>query len=478
MNIGTILLDWSVKQPLWQQDAIRRIWTKRKIDETDVSEVLNILKQEYGLETKIQTRLFPLTKEHIGSATVHESKIVLKELRELKNVNALPTDTSLKFGETGVTVIYGDNASGKSGYSRVLKKACRARGTQEKIHPNIFSKVRSASPAEATFIIDLDDQKDISLQWKDDQGSSPEELANIAVFDSKAARVFIDNKNAAHYQPYGIDVFTTLAELCVKLQGLLKNEIENLPLPDSIVTELVGEDKIIKKIDASSDVNNLRSKAEWSESDNLSLIKAKKAVAELVANDPKKKAQELRRAQNRIDSIRASLTNFKKKIQGKEETNFRTLCTKAHDAERALLALSKESFDSEPLTGAGSEVWKRLFFAAKEFSEKYTYPEKKFPVVDEDSRCPLCHQVLDEKAKERMLRFNKHISEHISRFAAETKQELQKAISELNASTHGISNEQVNEVADYSPELAEQLRKSITELENRKKEILSAIETD
>lgn len=35
-----------------------------------------------------------------------------------------------------MTVIYGDNGSGKSGYSRVLKRACRTRDQMEAIHPN------------------------------------------------------------------------------------------------------------------------------------------------------------------------------------------------------------------------------------------------------------------------------------------------------------------------------------------------------
>ncbi len=36
----------------------------------------------------------------------------------------------------GMTVIYGGNASGKSGYARVMKRACRARDQTEPIHPN------------------------------------------------------------------------------------------------------------------------------------------------------------------------------------------------------------------------------------------------------------------------------------------------------------------------------------------------------
>ena len=42
-------------------------------------------------------------------------------------MNALKEGERLTFGKTGLTVVYGDNGSGKSGYARILKKVCRAR---------------------------------------------------------------------------------------------------------------------------------------------------------------------------------------------------------------------------------------------------------------------------------------------------------------------------------------------------------------
>ncbi len=38
-----------------------------------------------------------------------------------------------------MTIIYGDNGMGKSGYARILKRACRARHPGE-IEPNIYAE--------------------------------------------------------------------------------------------------------------------------------------------------------------------------------------------------------------------------------------------------------------------------------------------------------------------------------------------------
>ena len=54
-----------------------------------------------------------------------------------KGVNALAEDQTLKFAP-GLTIVYGDNGAGKTGYIRILKQACRARG-QEEILGNVVS---------------------------------------------------------------------------------------------------------------------------------------------------------------------------------------------------------------------------------------------------------------------------------------------------------------------------------------------------
>lgn len=51
----------------------------------------------------------------------------LVALHDLTGVNALAPDQQVTFGATGLPVINGDNASGKSGYARVLKAGAGAR---------------------------------------------------------------------------------------------------------------------------------------------------------------------------------------------------------------------------------------------------------------------------------------------------------------------------------------------------------------
>ena len=57
--------------------------------------------------------------------------VQLTSMASVFNVNALASDQILNFDQSGLTIIYGGNGSGKSGYSRALKRACRARDQSE-----------------------------------------------------------------------------------------------------------------------------------------------------------------------------------------------------------------------------------------------------------------------------------------------------------------------------------------------------------
>ena len=63
----------------------------------------------------------------------------IKELNHISGVNVLKENQKIKFNDN-VTILFGQNGSGKSGYFRILNEICG--GNEKKnIIPNIFSAV-------------------------------------------------------------------------------------------------------------------------------------------------------------------------------------------------------------------------------------------------------------------------------------------------------------------------------------------------
>ena len=117
------ILDWSLKRPNWQRDALRRLIISGELSDEDKNEL-------YALCLDEQSAFDPLSPDHVAPEGDASVAVSLKRIHEPSGVNALAGDQSLEFEKTGLTLVYGDNGSGKSGYCRILKHACRSRDTR------------------------------------------------------------------------------------------------------------------------------------------------------------------------------------------------------------------------------------------------------------------------------------------------------------------------------------------------------------
>ena len=91
-----------------------------------------------------------------------------------------------------MTVIYGGNGTGKSGYGRAMKRACRARDQVEKVHPDANDPQAATRIPEATFEIEINGTPK-SVRWIGN-AVPPDELSTIAVFDCHCAQRLLDRR--------------------------------------------------------------------------------------------------------------------------------------------------------------------------------------------------------------------------------------------------------------------------------------------
>ena len=128
MTILQEILEWSQGRPAWQRDALHRLILKSELSAEDIRSLADICKSGQGL---IEHQTFaPLSEEHVQKKSVDSTGVSLVSIFHHHGVNSLAEDQTLNFG-TNLTVVYGDNGAGKTGYIRILKSACRARGQEE-----------------------------------------------------------------------------------------------------------------------------------------------------------------------------------------------------------------------------------------------------------------------------------------------------------------------------------------------------------
>lgn len=442
------ILEWSKSLPEWQSDAVARLLAKQTLTTEDLDDLFALLKAAHGILDPKDRKPKPLTADQIPAPVKATTHVELCAMKNMRHVNAIAENQRLAFSTKGMTVIYGDNGSGKSGYSRVLKRACRARDQMEAIHPNANLPAGKAGVPEASFEIAVDGiPKD--TQWTQGKAAPPE-LSSFAIFDSRCARAYLDSEDDFSYVPYGLDVFEGLAKACKHLKTSIETEHAQSAADLAAFVPLHGETHVGKLI------ASLSGKTTTGQIDALATLTAEE-LAQHVAldkslkeNNPKEKAPQLRLRARRIGVIAMNATNKGALVDQAVVTKLRSLADSYRAAQTAAALAAKHFKEGENLLpGTGGEVWRELFDAARKFAVE-SHPDKVFPELGAEAPCPLCQQPLGEGAA-RMRRFETFI-----------QQEAEKTSQARRAALY----------AEYKPFIAHALTLNLDEVTHGEIEVL------
>jgi len=216
-DIATEILGWSKERPGWQRDALRRLFSAGDITPKEIDDLVQLAKAARGLTKHLAPQV--LTKEHLATKGAGGEAVSLVSLTHHRGANALAAEQTVTFGPH-LTIVYGQNAAGKSGYARILKQACRSRVT-EKILANVLS---GTAPATLRATIRFrEGSAGAPVEWTVDSPPS-DALAAVSVFDAACAPVYLHDKTDVAFRPFGLDIFDRLAELCGDVRGRLETE--------------------------------------------------------------------------------------------------------------------------------------------------------------------------------------------------------------------------------------------------------------
>lgn len=385
--------------PAWQRDALRRMALNGELTADDEEDLLAICKGEKPAD--------PITADHVSDPKAANNTVALKRITGVEHVNALSPGQDLTFDKSGLTVIYGDNGAGKSGYTRILKKACRARAQREDILSNIFGK---AGTPTATIDFTVGTHL-MSTKWT--QGTaSDQQLSAVSVFDSRTASIHVDGTNELAYTPPPLQVLANLVATCTKLKNSLASEIDALTLqsPMALRTPPVGTEtkvaKLIAALNGKTDPNTIEALATLDDKEEARYGTLK---IDLAAN-PTALARIREDWINRLEVLLIDFEDIKSVSTDEVSQELREKYSAMLVAQEAARVASAATFADEPLPGVGSDVWRVLWDAARRYSTEVAYVEQPFPVLGDNARCVTCHQELGEDAKARMRRFEDFVT--------------------------------------------------------------------
>lgn len=454
------ILAWSVDSPAWQRDALRRLATQQSIEPVEIDELAAICK---GVQPGV-----PLESGHLRDVKQDQGDVYLRGISAVSHVSALAPGQRLSIRKDGLTVVYGDNGSGKSGYARILKKACRARNVEkvEEVIPDIYEQNPGIPSATIEYAIGGQNR---SCSW---QLGTPADaaLSDVSVFDSRTANVHVDDTNDVAYTPMPLKMLAQLAGLCKPVKDKLVADVtrlkEQTPIgltnptcsPETTVGELVAA---LSGTTAPDRIETLSALSQEERDRHAQL------TADL-ADDPQRVARQLGALKTQVEGHIQQLDRLFASVTEQEVARIDQLVRDVETARQAANAASAALFRDEPIPQIGTEAWHVLWDSARAFSEQDAYPERIFPVT-ENGVCVLCQQDLSHAASHRLKRFDEFVRDDSQLRAEQARQLLAAAVESFQGA--GLS---IREIGNITATIRDELKQAELASEVRKGTIQAA----
>ena len=455
-NLLDSISEWFSERPKWIQVAATRLLQQSELTDKDVSELAILCQQEAEGNLPNKTCSFPATAFSQGAA----GTLRLCSISDVEGVNALAPKKPLEFGKGNIAIVYGNNGSGKSGYVRLLKHICGARETGA-LHQNVYKPNSGVQKACISF-----EQDGIpkSHTWSG-QGVC-DALSSVDIFDTSFGKVFVSSEDEMSYEPPVLSFFSSLILTCEKVVLALDAEANrhqskkpNIPNDKKLTTEGTWYETISAKTSTHDiDKNCTFSSADETEMQTLQQRLGQQAPAE--------EAKKLRKQKQHVDTL---VQNTQKYLEQLSDANYRRIIAAKKNSilkKTAADTAAEKVFSGSKLEGIGSDVWKELWEAARNYSISVAYKEDDYPNVSDGSSCVLCHQSLTQEAKERLASFENFVKGEMQKAATDAALEYETASQSIEAlpttealktriDAAGISQ---NEVADLVTDFYAQLQ--------------------
>lgn len=436
MTIEQVIARWLENQPTWYSPALHIALcgepTAEEVDQLTIAAC-----KEQGVELGDIQPLTPYQPGDLARVGISSREVLLKSVNAVTGINALIPDAKLTFATQGLTVVYGTNGTGKSGFSRLIRNAGTSRAGSMRILPNVFEESIPSS-AEIELLVDGNPQV---LKWNQGDTSYPA-VPEVAFFDAACAAIEVGDKASEMlYTPRIIQALMRLTRLVTDVANVIQaradavsSTISRLPAP----TEISNQALIFTALNCKtrSEAEKLVLQAPLTEQEQVRLVE----LPRLIASDPSKELPKYQYRKSQLSNMRSNLVALYERTTDQFMQSYTDALATKKVADDAAVAARKLVSDNSNLDGIGSDAWKALWLAARDYSVNVAYPASSFPPSIPGTLCPLCQQPLDGAAINRLSTFEKYVSGAAESAVAETQKTVDTIIQSFMSAVQQVKH--------------------------------------
>jgi len=449
------LAEWSENKPDWVKDALQRAGCNAHVSEENVNAVMNRVAIAHGLAVEGNHPCLAFDDASLIDVDAVPDDIVLCSVGPLQGLDRLVADQVLEFANNGITVIFGDNGAGKSGYTRAMRQLTRVR-EEAVLEGNVFDS--GPKPKKTvTFSYRKGGGEKTSDVWQEGE-PKPSSLAGITLLDTDNLRVYVSGKNDILYMPPEAACVGRLAELYQAVAGRFRAAIDTATQQCS--TPFGGGLKagssaaaFIARLSLNTTEaqlpgeEELRQNASWTAEHQAEL----EALRQELSRGPAVQAAASDRIAEACANVAAAIEANEPSLSDDVMAGDTVLLATKRATRQAADALIAEQIGSQPIGATGSDAWQNLFRIARQFAAEAGVRSVEEPFLPGDP-CPLCQQDLDEEAAVRMSSFDSYIRGA----AMDQARTAENAVAQRLQSLRGLSFKSSDEIGALLAEAAAQ----------------------
>lgn len=408
-----MLADWANNQDEWVRYLVSEIiLSGGPVSASGIDYAYQLFRQEKTLEQRTLPQVEPLTIESSQDETAPE--LTLTRISKVRGVNALVSGAVIE-PNSGLTILYGENGTGKTGYSRIFKALANSRTAD-----SILGNIDNDDPEEPSATIDYQLGSEVQvLQWNGELGTSP--FTRMSIFDSPAVRTHVDNDLDYVYTPVSLTLFNDINEALQSLSSKIDSSIAELSSgSQSVLSRFQRGSTIypfIETLGASTELPELRSKSRSDDNAPKELESLTQTVAALQSNTIGSQIIEIKSYQRSLTqslSAADTLLTF-------DTDRYNSTLTHRAQLKKDYEQFRGELFAAADLPAEPEETWNDFIDSGD------SYRKHLIEVGAHDSsRCLYCRQPLLDPARDLLARYSSYLEDKISEDTRSAEIELSK----------------------------------------------------
>lgn len=422
--INEDIFRWLETHPTWQRNLFQRIVRNITIDDRYIERLVDSLVANKDVDLENPA----LTINELPQGGDTEESIAICSVGDLQGVNALLGGQTLQFSPTGMTIVYGDNGSGKSGYARLLKQIVGAR-YHEEILSNVFTNERCAQSAQINYRCGGTDQV---ATWS--RTFNDTTFGRVHFYDEACGNDYLQNETELSYRPSVLSLLDRLVKLIDQVSNeigkrIAVEEAKQFSLPN--VPDGTSAANFLSELSDRTDPHSLDQLLDAHQDLDKELQEHRQEEARLRATDPTKEKKRLLAVAENAAALADHLESIENTLSPAAADQILTLKQKAMELRASADEVSSSSFADEPLNGVGSRTWRAMWEAAERYAQAEAYPNRDFPATENDDVCVLCQQPLAQDAQARLRRFHDYVRNTVQQQAKDAERAYSNAVEQL-----------------------------------------------